>query len=70
MMEAKTERIEYDKDKIEGHKLEIRQILETLGVPSPFLNSLDDDEGECSSDSLLHDSRETPTTSVSENGES
>jgi len=55
-------RVEYDKGKIEGHKLEIQEILSALNAPSSSL-----DENFSAGDRAPHD---TTTSSISESGTS
>ena len=63
--EASMPHAEYDKDEIEGYKMEIQQILHTLDAPSPSLSKEDSvDEPACTESSLV----DSATTSVSQNG--
>ena len=59
--------VEYNKDKVEGHKLEIQQIFRTLNAPSsPLDKNLS--EGECAPRLAPIDSHYTAGTSASESG--
>ena len=67
---ANTSRIGYDKGKIDGHKLEIRRILDALDIRNPSLNANrpDDSVVERAFEHLSLDSRDTPAASAPEKG--
>jgi len=67
---ANTPHTKYNKDKTEGHKLEIQEILDTLNAPSSSLNK-NFSVGECDPHSTPVDSHhDTATTPVSDSGTS